>query len=142
MNLSKQILKIIVDTNSQIFVEGLYESQCFVYDQSLFYANFYCDVARYTVSYIKNNCTLKMIKSQNSKVYVENPDIRTLHLKLTNSQAIIKQNKNLRKLEITGDKKSELTLNGCIIDTLIWHNKTVFKMDEKSIVKHVIEGSK
>ena len=132
-------LRIIEGEKSQIFVEGFIESNCFLYDQSLLYANFYCDVARYTVSYIKNDCSLKLIKSQNSKVYVDNPDISTLHLKLTNSQAIIKQNKNLRKLEISGDEKSKLTLQGCTIDTLIWQNKIPFTMDKSTVIHHLIE---
>jgi hypothetical protein len=126
-------------SSSRINVEAFGSSNCFLVDQSLNYANFYCDVARYYVEYDQSKEVPNLlIKSNLRKVYIEYNRIKNLDLRLTKGTCIINQLDSLKKLEVLGSINSEVELRGCLIDTLIIDKQTKLTWDEKSRIKSLV----
>lgn len=114
-------------------VGGINKSDCFVYDRSLNYVNFYCEIGKYAVTYEPKTIIPKLkVKSMIPKLDINKVDIRHLNLYLNQSKCTISEVKYLQKLEITGDNKSEVHLKSCQIDTLIIDQNTKLLPDGKS----------
>lgn len=132
-------LTIIESDINNFTVGGINKSDCFVYDRSINYVNFYCEIGKYTVTYEPKTIIPKLkVKSMVPKLDINKVDIRHLNLYLNQSKCTISEVKYLQKLEITGDNKSEVNLNSSQIDSLIIDDRTKLIRDHKSKIVNLI----